>query len=473
MNVWKDFENGALELAYAIEAAVSFAKPYLCLRLQNKVIDLEVAASTPSPTVDPSVHTILVGHSMGGIVAAETLLLLANDHSVSSSSTSRTPGNTAAKSTEDLSNANAENAYAGVSHDQTGSETSLLFPYVKGILAFDTPFLGISPGLIAHGAEDQYRTMSSAYKTLSGVSSAFGWQGRGTNKSPSTPTISTARGKDKRPAGVLPPAESQIDAAAVPKWQSWGKYAMYAGAAGAIAAGGAAALYSQKDKINFGWNWVSDHLVFVGSLLRAEELKQRIKKVGKVASSNSIGLANCYTALGKAALEAPETSKNSSEEVKRTFARLPPGKVEEGQVEVDADGFRWMMAKNNKARDEISAHVSMFYPKDNPGYYNLGQTAKALILQWIDGKWYEESQDPADVRSDGKKPTVVAEDKWKQHDWEDEFSGQKEREKSSGPQEGWEDGTGGDGDDVRMRDELTTGNEVEDLESSVLVDKAL
>jgi len=33
--------------------------------LQNKVIDLEVANSTPSPTVDPSVRTILVGHSMG------------------------------------------------------------------------------------------------------------------------------------------------------------------------------------------------------------------------------------------------------------------------------------------------------------------------------------------------------------------------------------------------------------------------
>ncbi len=35
------------------------------LRLQNKVIDLEVANGTPSPTVDPSVHTVLVGHSMG------------------------------------------------------------------------------------------------------------------------------------------------------------------------------------------------------------------------------------------------------------------------------------------------------------------------------------------------------------------------------------------------------------------------
>ena len=34
-------------------------------RLQNKVIDLEVAAETSSPTVDPSVRTILIGHSMG------------------------------------------------------------------------------------------------------------------------------------------------------------------------------------------------------------------------------------------------------------------------------------------------------------------------------------------------------------------------------------------------------------------------
>ena len=34
-------------------------------RLQNKVIDLEVEAKTPSPSIDPSVHTILVGHSMG------------------------------------------------------------------------------------------------------------------------------------------------------------------------------------------------------------------------------------------------------------------------------------------------------------------------------------------------------------------------------------------------------------------------
>lgn len=33
--------------------------------LQNKVIDLEVANGSTSPAVDPSVRTVLVGHSMG------------------------------------------------------------------------------------------------------------------------------------------------------------------------------------------------------------------------------------------------------------------------------------------------------------------------------------------------------------------------------------------------------------------------
>ena len=48
-------------------------------RLQDKIIDLEVSNSTPSPTIDPSVRTILIGHSMGGIVAAETLISITDD----------------------------------------------------------------------------------------------------------------------------------------------------------------------------------------------------------------------------------------------------------------------------------------------------------------------------------------------------------------------------------------------------------
>lgn len=42
---------------------------WICLplhgRLQNRVIDIEVENKTPSPSIDPSVRTVLVGHSMG------------------------------------------------------------------------------------------------------------------------------------------------------------------------------------------------------------------------------------------------------------------------------------------------------------------------------------------------------------------------------------------------------------------------
>ncbi|KAL9622145.1 MAG: hypothetical protein Q9160_003488 [Pyrenula sp. 1 TL-2023] len=437
----------------------------------NKVIDLEVAASAPSPTVDPSVHTILIGHSMGGIVAAETLLLLADDHSISGPSTSKNNESATSQSKSASAGPAAERAPASSAADQEQPEpTSVLFPHVRGILAFDTPFLGISPGVVAYGAEDQYKSVSTAYKTISGVSSAMGWQGWGSNKTDLPPK---SKDKDNKPIAALPPAESQADAAAVPKWQSWGRYAMYAGAAGAIAAGGAAALYSQKDKINLGWTWVSDHLVFVGCLLRAEELKQRLKRVGTVTRSNSIGFANCYTLLGKTALEGPETSEHDGAAKRRTFARLPPGKVESGQVEVDGDGLRWINARNNKAKDETSAHVSMFYPRDNPGYYNLGQTAKSLILEWIDGKWYDESEDRADAGFDGKIPRASVDDGWERPDWEDGAVKQNGEDKPARISNAeWEERIDNDDEDVHMRDEVTTDNESEDLERSVIVDRA-
>lgn len=407
---------------------------------------------------------------MGGIVAAETLLLLANDHVISGPSASTPADSSTMKSAKDSAASKSEQPSVRSSPDPESPETtSLLFPRIRGILAFDTPFLGISPGVIAHGAEDQYKSMSSAYKAISGVSSAFGWQGQGISKSPST---STAKIHEDKAPRALPAAENQADAAAIPKWQSWGKYAMYAGAAGAIAAGGAAALYSQKDKLNLGWTWVSDHLVFVGCLLRAEDLKQRLRRAGQIASSQSIGLANMYTVLGKGALQVSETSEESNPEKNRTFTRLPPGKVEDGQVEIDTDGLRWTMARNNKAKDEISAHVSMFYPRDNPGYYNLGQTAKALVLQWIDGKWYEESKNHADDRFRDKTNGEFHDDEWEEPTWELEAVEKKESRKSAESQGQWVDATCKESCSVRMRDEITDENKSEDLESSVIVDKA-
>jgi hypothetical protein len=159
--------------------------------LTNKVIDLEVANSTPSPTVEPSVHTILVGHSMGGIVAAETLLSIIGDQPLHS-----------------------------VKNSQIGStmlpeHSTLMFPYIQAILAFDTPYLGIAPGVVAHGAEKHWQTANSAYSAYSNLASAFGWG----NKDTAPGAVDASKMLPAPPAKAV--SDANGDAASAPLWQRY------------------------------------------------------------------------------------------------------------------------------------------------------------------------------------------------------------------------------------------------------------
>ncbi|KAF7510358.1 hypothetical protein GJ744_006854 [Endocarpon pusillum] len=581
--------------------------------LQNRVIDIEVAHSTPSPTVDPSVHTVLIGHSMGGIVAAETVLLLVNDQLLPASPPSTTtssspsskkttnsnfPSNTTFNSTPSTNRPTSNQPQSPTTKSTTSSPPSRpntpssnkppsttsspkvrpstpsfnhkpstasspktrpstpssnhkpstdtnspkpspsatpMFPQIIGLLAFDTPFLGISPGVIAHGAEGHYKTASSAYNVLSELSSAFGWSGAASSpKSPSgtkSPKNSAPIKSPSQPAGLI---TNGGDAAATPRWQSWGKYAMFAGAAGAVAAGGAAALYSQREKLTSGWGWIGGHLEFVGCLLRGEELKLRVERLGALSSSQNQnqnqhpvqlqnqekrkstgdprsggrekgsgskngfkGSANFYTLLGRGA-----TNTDSAEHIgtkilvdgileKRTFCKLPPAKLEKkkqeqasqksiggpvaGEQTGDGGGggaLQWIPAVNEKASDEILAHTSMFYPRDNPGFYALGEKSKEIVAGWVledGGKgWYESSEEstsgagtgfgggPGTSKVGGKGKGAGSRRKAAEESSEHVWVHSKDAE---------DDGDG----DVKMRDGSV---DAEDLEGSVLVDKA-
>ncbi len=181
---------------------------------------------------------------MGGIVAAETILAITSEQPIAG------PSDT----------------------------NSFMFPYIQGLLAFDTPYLGIAPSVVAHGAETHYKTVSSTFGTLSEVASVFGWGGSAGGSSDESPSQPDSR---QLPVAALPVGPEaakdtmaasasfakDADAAAMPVWQRWGKYAMFAGAAGALAAGGAAA-YVKRDSIGSGWTWVGSHLEFVGCLMR-------------------------------------------------------------------------------------------------------------------------------------------------------------------------------------------------------------
>ncbi|KAF2276803.1 uncharacterized protein EI97DRAFT_458137 [Westerdykella ornata] len=326
--------------------------------LLNKIIDLEVANATPSPTVDPSVHTILVGHSMGGIVAAETLLSIVNEQPIHSQSTS-----------------------------QSSEPGSLMFPYIHGILAFDTPYLGIAPGVVAHGAEKHWATASSAYAAYNNLAGAFGWGAK------SSDGASTAVGASKMIASSQTTAtaakavnDANSGTATVPLWQKYGKAALVAGAAGAVAAGGAAA-YLKRGQISEGWAFATSHLEFVGSLARPEELRRRLANVVRLSEELHVGFANMYTALGHAVnaqnekKAAPWTGKVAG--IDRTFCNLPKGELKRF----------FIPAVNDKATEETWAHMSMFEPRSNPGYYTMSETAKETIVEWVEGTaWYSESE---------------------------------------------------------------------------------
>ncbi|KXX75555.1 hypothetical protein MMYC01_207621 [Madurella mycetomatis] len=332
--------------------------------LLNKVIDLEVAAGTPSPTIDPSVRVILVGHSMGGIVAAETAIALASDHPIHNSVDEDSPTKSA---TDPLPPPNA-----------------LMFPYIQGVLAFDTPFLGISPGVVAHGAESHYAAASTAIAQLGGLTSI--WAGA---KAAET----SAAGRQQQPARALPPAGSKgtsdkdKGAAKSGGWGRWGTIAAAAGAVGAVAVGGAAAYYN-REQITQGWTWATSHLEFVGCLARKEELKRRVAYMVRLNKELGVGFGNLYTRLGQSAGSKQVSMVGTVLGKDRTFCVVP-------QRDLAGD---WRAAVNDKAKDETGAHMSMFEPKENPGYEKLANDARDMVAGWMDNDWYEASSTDA-IRS--------------------------------------------------------------------------
>ncbi|PYH46352.1 uncharacterized protein BP01DRAFT_338932 [Aspergillus saccharolyticus JOP 1030-1] len=341
--------------------------------LQNTVIDLEVANHTASPTVDPSVHVFLVGHSMGGIVAAETLLVLASEQPLP-------PKPAANIATKPSAPDSCTDPHAAV------NPGAFMFPHIQGVFAFDTPFLGIAPGVVSYGAEGQFRNATAAYTALSEVAGLFGIGGSN-NSSEETRTAD----RSGEPQKTLPTSPTN-DAAATPSWQRWGRYAMFAGA-GALAAGGAAAVYSQRQRLTDGWGWVSSHLVFVGCLARSSELRQRLASLVDVQKDRGISCVNFYTCLGENASSLVENTSRSNTSFSqkiirskdRTFCSLPAGGQGPGLPDL---GLRWVRAVNDKAADEIKAHTSMFLQTENPGYALLLREASRALVESVDQGWY-------------------------------------------------------------------------------------
>lgn len=430
---------------------------------------------------------------MGGIVAAETYLLLTSEQPIPAISSAHNPDRPNFPSNTTLNSTTSTSRPTPSHSDDASHSHNFMFPHIQGILAFDTPFLGLAPGMVAHGLEGGHKVVSNAYNTYHEVASIFGWGSK------SEPNVATAASSSKAVGALPAPASSSTaDAAAAPKWQAWGKYAMFAGAAGAVVAGGAAALYSQREKISAGWQWASDHLLFVGELFKPENLRKRVENVEVAVRERGGGCANLYTNLGKSARDGYGITASLAGK-ERTFCNLPVHVSKDvREIREKADGgkatrFEWVKAINEKATDETTAHVSMFIPRDNPGYYALGERAKECITAWIDQGWYRTSNGPTFLIKDHE-----AEDGWEKPDADEirarerardrygsrfnkyqfpeaDVEGNLARDWDSVDMRGGRDGVESDDDeDVRMREDDNDDDDDDDdkLKESVIVEKA-
>ncbi|KAK4686754.1 hypothetical protein P7C73_g3373, partial [Tremellales sp. Uapishka_1] len=283
---------------------------------------------------------VLMGHSMGGLLIADAALDIAN----------------------------------------TTREDDPMWPKIVGIMAFDTPYIGLHPHTFKHhltqaaGHVETARNVASGLTMLSPMLMGFGFGQGNKNKeasspagpsasssSPSPRSSSSFKGKS-READTVPPSSSTSDSTAATK-SFWSVPAMAVPSTktlyglGALALGAAAAgtAYYRRDDFVNGWKWGYEHMTFVRNLWDENQMKERLVLVEELAAKRNVRFWNFYTYL------PPSPPKNL---VGRTFSLLPT------TTHPLYPNFK--SAPNTIATDEVSAHMGMFNPKTNDGFYDLG-----------------------------------------------------------------------------------------------------
>ncbi|POS68623.1 hypothetical protein DHEL01_v212983 [Diaporthe helianthi] len=327
------------------EASVNFLE-----WLKERVMDVRKAKLEKSwPPNDKKVGVILIAHSMGGFVATEALF-----HILDERATSDDP-------------------------------KAPLFPMIQGILAFDTPFNGLARSMFVYGGFSNYQKVSSVFNVMTALSAA-------------PASISTAL---KRGASSVPGANRTTRPAA---WKTWQLVAVRTGTVGAIAAGGVAAYvhrqkimdgvqgmrnlkkqdivegyqqgvdrlgqglaYVNKGNVGQSFAWLSDHLTFVGVLMKQQELSRRLERL---ANLKGIGIHDIYCSMGEngywsGGYFVPE----------RTFCAVPADDQPASNL------FSRHVVEN--AEDEIQAHMSMFKTDKNEDYKLMVDKAIKLTMTWF------------------------------------------------------------------------------------------
>ncbi|KAJ4132871.1 hypothetical protein NW754_015684 [Fusarium falciforme] len=372
----------------------------------------------PWPANDRDVGVILVAHSMGGFVAADSLFLTLNERAANS------------------------------------SEDGLIFPLIQGILTFDTPYNGLARSMFVYGAFSNYQKVNSVFNVMTALSAAA--------------PAGLARLSARRAA------TSSVAATRSPQWKTWQLVAVKTGTVGAIAAGGVAAYmnreaimkgmrsvkninkesvvegyrssmdalgqglaYINRGNVGKSFAWLSDHFTFVGALLRQKELNRRLERMGAL---KGIGIHDFYCSLGEngywsGGYFVPE----------RTFCAVP----EESHSAYSLFD-RCVMPR---AGDEIEAHLNMFKPEKHRGYEEMTDKSAELVKEWF----LSEENVVDDPQFRETPPEEVAEEKTAQEILE------------KGPSQEEEGGKATDGEEKAKENELPDESPIDIAAAASLV----
>jgi len=236
-----------------------------------------------------------------------------------------------------------------------------LWPNIIACLAFDTPYLGLHPGVFRNQADQAISYARDVAGTI-GFFSALGKKvgDSSTALGRTTPTA----GSGPRLALAAPPPQAAPESKQKAASSGWGAWAPTVG--GLLAAGAAAgAAYYQRETLatgikranegfTGGLTWANDHMKYVGSLWDEKALQARVDALIRIRNAHGVRFQNFFTVLDST------TGLSGT----RTFCVLPRR---------GANGAEAFVAAHNKlAQDEVAAHISMFDPKINDGYYALG-----------------------------------------------------------------------------------------------------
>ncbi|CAK5280034.1 unnamed protein product [Mycena citricolor] len=210
------------------EAVVKFAD-----WLTNLTVEKEVASGGGAG----SAKIVLCGHSMGGLLAADTLKEFLNSR----------PDNEAP-----------------------------LWPKIIACIAFDTPYLGLNPDVFKSSATKALQFADTARNVGTSLFGAFAGLGasKAVGSAPAAPNTATSS-----------------------PWAKWAAPAAYA-VGGALLAGAAAGTtYYHREDIGLGYSWATDHMKYVGNLWDSDALDKRVDFLTNLQAQESVLFRNFYTFL--------------------------------------------------------------------------------------------------------------------------------------------------------------------------------